>query len=107
MYTVLPSSSARWRTGSWAESGLDLIVFAAAHASVPRSRSAAASAPVKLEIRLRAPGNRATGASVSAVHTSSRSAAFAASRSASPPRRGRAVSCREPAHVTNPDLTNG
>jgi hypothetical protein len=85
MYTVLPSSSARWRTGSCAESGLALTVLAACHTAVARSRSAAASAPAKLGMRPAAPGNRATLAAVISDHTSCRRAAFAASTSAGPP----------------------
>jgi hypothetical protein len=85
MYTVLPSSSARWRTGHWAESGLALTVPAACQADSACRRSAAASAPVKFGMRPAAPGNRATFAARIADHTSCRMAAFAASRSAGPP----------------------
>src|SRR5260370_6144258 len=85
MYTVLPSSSARWRTGHWAESGLAFTVPAACQAGRPRRRSAAASAPVKFGMRPAAPGNLATFAARIADQTSCRSAAFAASRSAGPP----------------------
>ena len=85
MYTVLPSSSARWRTGSCAESGLAFSVAAACQAGSARSRSAAASAPVKFGMRPAAPGNRATRASRMADQTSCRSAALAASTSAGPP----------------------
>src|SRR4051794_13230832 len=85
MYTILPSSRARWRTGHWAESGLDFTVPAPVQAGRARRRSAAASAPVKFGMRPAAPGNRATLAARIAVHTSCRSAAFAASSSAGPP----------------------
>src|SRR6266513_3163842 len=85
MYTVLPSSSARCRTGSCAESGLAFTVPAACHTSVARSRSAAASAPEKFGMRPAAPGNRATRAALISDHTSCRRAAFAASTSAGPP----------------------
>ena len=99
MYTVLPSSSARCRTGSCAESGLAFTVCAACHGGKARSRSAAASAPVKLGMRPNAPGNLATFAARIADQTSSRSSAFAASTSAGPPasrscrgaERGRAI----------------
>src|SRR5215469_12957022 len=85
MYTVLPSSSARCRTGSCAESGLAFRVLAACHTPVARSRSAAASAPVKFGMRPAAPGNRATRAALISDHTSCRRAALAASTSAGPP----------------------
>ena len=85
MYTVLPSSSARWRTGHCAESGLAFKVLAACQAGMARSRSAAASAPVKFGMRPAAPGNRATLATRIADHTSCRKAALAASTSAGPP----------------------
>lgn len=85
MYTVLPSSSARWRTGSCAESGLAFTVRAARHPGRPRRRSAAASAPVKFGMRPAAPGNLATFAARIADHTSSRRSALAASTSAGPP----------------------
>src|SRR5689334_6603578 len=102
MYTVLPSSSARWRTGHWAESGLDFTVRAACQAGSPRSRSAAASAPVKFGMRPAAPGNRATLAARIAVHTSWRRAALLASSPAGPPasrsclgaERGMPLSCQ-------------
>ncbi len=85
MYTVLLSSSARWRTGHWAESGLALTVPAVCQALRERSRSAAASAPVKFGMRPAVPGNLATLAARIADHTSCRRAALAASRSAGPP----------------------
>jgi hypothetical protein len=85
MNTVLPSSSARWRTGSCAESGFALSVRERCHIAVARSRSAAASAPVKFGMRPAAPGNRATFAARIAVHTCSRRAAFAASTPGGPP----------------------
>ena len=85
MYTVLPSWRARWRTGSWAESGLAFSVRACCHSGSSLSRSAAASAPTKLGIRPAAPGNLATRAALIAAHTCSRRAALAASSSAGPP----------------------
>ncbi len=110
MYTVLPSSSARCRTGHWAESGLDFMALAACQAGWERSRSAAASAPVKFGMRPAAPGNRATFAARIAVHTSCRRAAFAASRSAGPPasrscrgaERAMPLSCRTPPPLRRP-----
>ena len=69
MNTVLPSSSARWRTGICGESGFDFSVVARCHASVARSRSAAASAPTKFGMRPSGFGNRRTpGAPIAVPH---------------------------------------
>ena len=85
MNTSFPSSNARWRTGHCGESGFAFRVRAAAHSGVRRNRSAAASAPVKLGMRPRAPGNRAAPSAASRSHTSSRRPALAASTSGLPP----------------------
>jgi hypothetical protein len=85
MKTVMPSSSARCRTGSWGESGLAFTVAATPQGSSVRSRSAAFSAPTKLGMRPSGPGNRATPGSASAAHTSSRTVALAARSASSPP----------------------
>jgi hypothetical protein len=85
MYTVFPSSSARWRTGSCAASGLAFTVLARRQKGMARSRSAAASAPEKFGMRPAAPGNRATLAALMADQTSCRKAAFSASTAAGPP----------------------
>jgi hypothetical protein len=85
MNNVLPSSSARWRTGHCGESGFALTVRARCHAGTLRRRSAAASAPTKFGIRPSTPGNRATLAVRSAVQTCSRSRALPVSNAASPP----------------------
>jgi hypothetical protein len=100
MYTVLPSSRARCRTGSCGESGLAFTVAASCHAGSDRSSSAAFSAPVKFGIRPAAPGNRATFAALRADQVSSRSAALAARTSAGPPA---SRSCRGADRGMTPD----
>ena len=85
MNSSFPSSRARWRTGHCGESGFALRVPAACQGSVPRRRSAAASAPTKLGIRPSGPGKRVALAARSAAQTSLRSSALAASSSADPP----------------------
>ena len=57
---VLPELKARWRTDLCGESGLALIWRALCHSGNVARRRAAISAPLKLGIRPRAPGKRAT-----------------------------------------------
>ena len=75
----------RCRTGHCGESGFAFSVAARAHSSVSARRRAAASAPTKFGMRLAGFGKRATPGTSSAAHTRSRSAAFAARTSGSPP----------------------
>ena len=59
MYKILPSASARRRTGSCGASGFTLTTSARRHTAISRSNCAACSAPAKFGTRPSAPGNRA------------------------------------------------
>ena len=85
MKTVMPSSNARCRTGHCGESGFALTVRAPCQAGSVRSSSAAASAPTKFGMRWWGAGKRPAPAATIASQTRSRSSAFAARSSGSPP----------------------